>query len=145
MFDETSVRNNGELYQQCLHLDAGLAVVQACHILNKSTMQGIDPTGGSESDAVTNKVCAVMVSLVLRRPYHPRPSQTSFAVTAVSILRGFGLENLAQELLEEDGVHGLGNLLSLEPVTHGYFDDLRLWFEATDKVHHLFTHQQCPA
>lgn len=122
------------IHQQRRHLSASLTVVQTCYVLNESKIQSTDPTGGSENEAMTNKVCAVTMSLALRRP----PSSTPrFVVTALSILRGFVLENLAHELLQEDGVHGPGNLLSLEPTTYIYFDNLDLCFEATDKVHHL--------
>ena len=57
----------------------------------------------------------------------------------MSILKSFGLKDLTDSLLEENGVHRLGNLLSLEPICHGYFDNLNLWFDHTDKVRHLLT------
>ena len=68
--------------------------------------------------------------------------QTDYAANAVAILRAIGLEDIAQKLLAEDGVHGLGNLLSLEPVTHSMFDDLDLWLEGTDEVRYSWTLQQ---
>jgi hypothetical protein len=63
--------------------------------------------------------------------------QTEHAADAIAILRHFGLETLAQRLLEEDGVHSLGNLLSLAPEVYDLFDGLCLWFESTDEVCHL--------
>jgi hypothetical protein len=58
MFDRTSLKCNRELRQQCDDLPGATATtVQACHILNESTMRGIDPTGASDVDTVTNKVC----------------------------------------------------------------------------------------
>ena len=62
--------------------------------------------------------------------------QTEYAAHAMSILRHFGLESLARELLAADGVHDLGNLLSLSPHVHTHFDNLELWFESTDKACH---------
>lgn len=70
MFDLTSVKNNYELAQQCRNLGAGAVTVKTCHILNESTMVGVDPTGISEESAVTNKVCPVTVFRALRRPHH---------------------------------------------------------------------------
>lgn len=52
----------------------------------------------------------------------------------MSILRDFGLENLAQELLAGDGVHSLGNFLLLGADVHSRFDCLELWFEGTGEV-----------
>jgi len=112
-FDYTSTQQNSELDQLCLSLDASTVTVQASHILNESTMQGIDPTGSSEESTVTNK--------------------TEYAATAMAILGHFGMGSLAQELLAEGGVHGLGNLLSLENRMHTEFDRLNLWFEDTDE------------
>jgi len=56
----------------------------------------------------------------------------------MSILRHFGLENIADELLADDGVHNLGNLLSLGTDVHDRFDNLELWFEGTDEVHYSY-------
>jgi len=74
-------------------------------------MQGIDPAGNDEDSAVGRK--------------------TDYAVTAISILRDFGLHDLVQRLCVRNGVHRLGNLLSLEPSCHIHFDRLNLWFEST--------------
>ena len=65
--------------------------------------------------------------------------QTSHASTAIPLLRSFGFEELAQSLLTQDGVHRLGNLLSLDPICHRNFDNLNLWFEQTDVVCYLST------
>lgn len=53
----------------------------------------------------------------------------------MSILKSFGFKDLYERLLEKDGVHDLRNMLSLEHHCHDHFDNLRLWFEGTDKVH----------
>jgi len=65
--------------------------------------------------------------------------QTSHATAAMSILSSFGLEELVEGLLAENGVHRLGNLLSLDQICHNYFDNLKLWFEHTETVRHLLT------
>lgn len=54
----------------------------------------------------------------------------------MSILRNFGLEDLAQRLTQ-NGVYGLGNLISLDTTSSFYLNRLNLWFERTDEVHHL--------
>ena len=52
----------------------------------------------------------------------------------MTILRDFGFEGITTKLLETNGVHNLGNLLSLATDVHGFFDKLELWFESTDEV-----------
>lgn len=52
----------------------------------------------------------------------------------MAILKHFGLEDLADELLAADGVHNLGNLLSFEPNIHAKFGRLELWFESTNEA-----------
>ena len=54
----------------------------------------------------------------------------------MAILSHFGLESIVDELLATDGVHDIGNLLSLESNVYDRFDNLELWFEATDEVRH---------
>jgi len=51
----------------------------------------------------------------------------------MSLLTSFGLGELVESLLAEGGVHRLGNLLSLDPTCHIYFDGLNLWFEHAEK------------
>ena len=71
VFDYTSTRQNPELDQLRRSINARAATVQACHILNESTMQDVDPTGTSEESTVSNKVCAATVSRVLHCPDRP--------------------------------------------------------------------------
>jgi len=130
-FDSASIAKSGELSEECDNQGAGETEIQACHIFNESTMQGI-----VGEDAVENKVRGTIVSQV------PHVSAThtylwdKHAANAMAILKNFGLESLADELLVADGVHNLGNLLSLSPEMHIFFDRLTLWFEATDEVCH---------
>ena len=115
MYDYKSTQQSSELDQLRRSRRARAATVQACHILNQSTMQGVDPTGDSEENTIV---------------------QTSYAATAMSFLIDFGLDGLAHELLATDGVHDLGNLLSLENGVYADFGRLNLWFECTDEVRH---------
>ena len=62
--------------------------------------------------------------------------QTDYATSAMAILSHFGLGSIVDELLPTNGVHDIGNLLSLEINVHDRFDNLELWFEATDEVRH---------
>ena len=63
--------------------------------------------------------------------------QMEHAVNAATALRSFGLENLAQKFLWAGSIHDLGNTLSLSPDVRAKFSNLDLWFEDTEKVHHL--------
>ncbi|KAF8258603.1 hypothetical protein EI94DRAFT_1754170 [Lactarius quietus] len=110
-FDLTSTQDNSQLDERSRL--AGVCRVAACHILSESTMQGIDPTGASKDVCVMDK--------------------TSHAASPMSLLASFGLDELVESLLAEGGVHRLGNLLSLDPTCHLYFDGLNLWFEHTEK------------
>ena len=128
-FDTSSLKINKELRQKCEEQSGGVADVQARHILGELAIQGI----GGES-AVPNKVCVVTVS---SSPLSPPPTpiaQDNFASNAMAGLWYFGHVSLASELLAADGVHNLGNLLSLSLDMHFHFDSLGLWFEATDVV-----------
>lgn len=67
--------------------------------------------------------------------------QESHAATAMAILKDFGLGSLVDGLIAADGVHDLGNILSLSPDMHSHFDELSMWFEATDMVCYWQTSQ----
>jgi len=136
-FDRKSVKLSPELDQERRVLGATFNAVHACHILGESIMQGIDPTGGIEESSVTNKVCSVSGYLgsSIIPITHPH-TQTEHAACAMAVLKSFGCENLVDELLAKNGVHNLGNLLSLTPDIHGFFDNLELWFEGTEEVRH---------
>jgi hypothetical protein len=131
MFDYTSIRKSPELKKMCSDQKTTSATVQACHILNESTMQGIDPSGGSEKTTVVNRVRAVAVSRVLRYPPPTSIIQTEYAATVMTILRHLGLGALADDFLKAEGVHNLGNLLSLGTECHDRFDNLDLWLEGS--------------
>jgi len=62
--------------------------------------------------------------------------RVEYTATALPILGDFGLEGLTQELLAVDGVHSLGNLLSLGIDVQSRFGCLELWFEGTCEVCH---------
>lgn len=137
IFDYTSTKQSEELTQLRDDLSTYSAVVQTSHILNESTMQDIDPSGGGERVTVLKNVRATDTSRALCCPPSPTSIvQTEYAVSAMSILRDFGLESIATKLLGTNGVHDLGNLLSLATDAHGFFDRLELWFESTNEVRH---------
>ena len=50
-----------------------------------------------------------------------------------------GLGDRAEEFLGEDGIHDLGNMLSLDFNVCIRFSNLGLWFEDTQEVCHLPT------
>ena len=44
-------------------------------------------------------------------------------------MRCFGYEDLPEKL-NGAGIHGLDNIMTLDPSIHNWFDGLQLWFEA---------------
>lgn len=71
MIDDTSLRRNHELEEQCREGGTGSTIVQACYILNESTMQGVGPIGDDDEGTMTNEVRAFAVFCVLCRPLLP--------------------------------------------------------------------------
>ena len=56
MLDETSLNKSAALQEMAERDGANGVTVHACHILNESTTQGIDPEGISDHSATVNKV-----------------------------------------------------------------------------------------
>jgi len=56
MIDESSLEKSATLRAISERDGANPISVQACRILNESTMQGIDPEGTSDHDPTVNKV-----------------------------------------------------------------------------------------
>jgi len=56
MINKKSLQSNAALRDIAKRDGASTAQVNACHILNESTMQGTDPAGISGESAVTSKV-----------------------------------------------------------------------------------------
>ena len=79
---------------------------------------------------------ALSVSPVFRRTL-PSMVQTCHASGVLTIMESFGLGDLVDSFLSQNGVHHLGDLLSLVPICH--FERLNLWFEHTGEVRHLST------
>ena len=44
-------------------------------------------------------------------------------------MKSFGYEDLPEKL-NSAGIHSLDNIMTLETCIHGWFDGLKLWFEA---------------
>ena len=65
--------------------------------------------------------------------------QTRHASGVLSIMEFFGLGDLVDSFLSQNGVHHLGNLLSLDPICHADFERLNLLFEHTGEVRHSST------
>ena len=60
MFDMETLTENSELDRVAEDLpDFPVSTVIACHILNGSTTQGVDPSGDGEGGSVVNKVWAI--------------------------------------------------------------------------------------
>lgn len=59
-------------------------------------------------------------------------SQTEYARNAWTIIRGFGYEEIYDELASENGnIHRLQNIMTLDASFHDLFDTLDVWFEET--------------
>ena len=101
------MQQSPELEQLCDDLGATCTSIPACHILNESMMQDIDPAGDSEKDTMVNKVCTIGILYSLLHPPIPIV-QAEYTITAMTILWHFELESLVLELLAEDGVHDTG-------------------------------------
>ena len=86
------------------------------------------------SGAIPNKVHVVTISSPLLSLLPTPIAQDKYANTAIIILKQFGLEDLANELLMENGIHHPKNLVSLSPKIHSQFDKFCLWFKATNMV-----------
>ena len=69
----------------------------------------------------------------------PLPTPITQTEYAMATLIHLGLGDFAEEFLGEDGIHDLGNMLSLESIVYIGFSDLDLWFEGTQEVRHLPT------
>jgi len=118
-------------------MDTSYATIQACKVLNGSTMQGINITMASEKSTVTNNVCRP-TSRVL-----PPPSTThttareQYAANTMAIPRHSGPESPVKE---PPAAGGTGNLLSSgSDDVREHFGNSKLWFDGTDEVHHLRT------
>lgn len=51
---------------------------------------------------------------------------------ALKILERFGLNDIVNALLYENGVDSPRNLITMLPTHHTQFDRLRIWFEETE-------------
>ena len=133
MLDRTLARRCQPLLDASLRERIKLGEVQTAHILNESTMQGIDPEGASKEGATMNKVRFPHYGS--SPPFHSCIIQTQFAASAMAILDSFGFSKFTKAFRQSGGVHEVWNLLSLEPNLHKSFDLLEMWFEGTQKVH----------
>jgi len=78
-------------------------------------------------------------SCALGSPSSPSPTPVIQTEYAMATLISIGLGDLAKETLGADGIHDLGNMLSLEFNLHVGFSDLCVWFEGTQEVLRLPT------
>lgn len=85
MPDETSTKRNRELDQYRLRLGAVLAAIRASHISSESTMQGIDPTGGSERQCEERIMRRHYVSSPSVVPHHTTPLSRYTALSPFSL------------------------------------------------------------
>lgn len=132
-FDRASIRNSCELGRQCKELGAGYASVKVCHIMGRSTQRDIHATGERGADAMTNEVRHSVQ--IPRYPYSSTPViQTYISAAPLSVLTAPRLDDLIKSLAIRDGIHSLGNLLSLNVNCRDWFDNLELWFERTTDV-----------
>ncbi|KAI9567170.1 hypothetical protein HD554DRAFT_2220399 [Boletus coccyginus] len=88
-------------------------VIESAHILNESTMQGIDPAGTSGDRA---------------------EAEARYASGPMAMLDSFGWSHLTEAFIRQGGVHEVWNLLSLQRDLHDEFDTLGLWFESTPQL-----------
>ena len=131
-YDATLVSGNVELERNREHPEMSLVPIEACHILNDSTTQSIRDS----ENAVVNKVSTISEPFI---PFSSPVTQTGYAAGVMTTQTWFGLEGLANSVMEVGGVHQICILLSLYHTCHWFFDNLELWFEATGEVRHSET------
>ncbi|KAF8825261.1 hypothetical protein HHX47_DHR7000369 [Lentinula edodes] len=90
------------------------------HIADDS-LEGVDEPNGSETAA---SVCEAHTALLRR---------FIFCLLIREPILKPRLGHLLDKLIEEGGIHRLGNLLSLIQPLHQTFDNLNLWFDGTDE------------
>jgi len=135
IYDRTSLKTKSTLLEEYRSMGLLPGSVEVCHILGEATMHGI--TGSDE--VIKNKVRSLGSSVVsITHAHHSDP----FAATAMAVLKDFGLQGFAEELLAANGVHNLGNLLSLHAPFHTAFDMMAMWFEGTEVVGYLSTYKR---
>ncbi|KAH0827303.1 hypothetical protein J3R83DRAFT_3927, partial [Lanmaoa asiatica] len=90
--------------------------VQTCHILNESTMRGINLTGISKQSGPS--ITLTRYPDAFYRWHYGHPEM-------------FGFSEFTEAFKRSGGFHQVWNLLSLEPKLHSKSDRLDLWFEST--------------
>lgn len=133
LFDGDSCCNCPELKAVAYQYDVPAFDIKTAHIVNKSTMQLIDPNGISEYSVVINVRFNPWVPCL---PLYSSVIQTDDDIDAVLILESFGFSNFAEALKEPGGIHQTWNLLSLEHNLYQKFDALEMWLESTQQVCH---------
>ncbi|KAF8445072.1 hypothetical protein L210DRAFT_3476143 [Boletus edulis BED1] len=113
MLNRSSVDGCPVLLDEAQREDINMVTVEAAHILNESTMHGIDPEGISEGFPAVNKTC--------------------YAAGAMALLESIGLSDFTEAFRNSGGIHQVWNLLSLEPNLCEKCDALELWFEHTQQ------------
>ncbi|KZV59004.1 hypothetical protein PENSPDRAFT_660140 [Peniophora sp. CONT] len=111
-FDGFMCERNRVLAERCDLEQVGEVPLRCCHIINEGIMQGIEH--GSTDDRVTRKNATVGGDMV--------------------ILKLFGHRDIAEIITQVDGVHDLRNIITLRSELHPLFNDLGLWFEATEEL-----------
>ena len=129
MFDDGSLKRSAALRKIAKIEGANGVTIHACHILNESTTQGIDPEGNTAENKVRCHPSALS-------PSFPLIIQTHYAAGAMALLESFGFSHFTEAFKQKGGVHEVWNLLTLDSHLHAKFDCLDLWFERTGQVCH---------
>ncbi|KAJ7755330.1 hypothetical protein DFH07DRAFT_821852 [Mycena maculata] len=112
LYDETSCTKHPAVRELADQVEASTGLIVTAHIFNEAVLQNIDPNDNFPHDA-----------------------QRHHASAALSILKMFGLVDLADRLAtignpaSATGVHALVNILSLNSLFHTHFDALKLFLE----------------
>lgn len=127
LVDYLSIQDNAYLLREMERLDKVPAPLATTRILSNPTTQGPRPD-----------VAPTVASEVRTNPSSPLPPlthcQTHCPAGVLTILRQFGLEDLAHSLEQTGGLDQVWNVLSLESNMHIYFNHFDVWFEGTGKV-----------
>ncbi|KAJ7710972.1 hypothetical protein B0H17DRAFT_914470 [Mycena rosella] len=131
LYDETSCTKHPAVRELADEVEASTGLIVTSHIFNEAVLQNVDPNDNFPG-------CKYLCNCTAL--------QQHYASAALSILKMFGLVDLADRLAtignpaSATGVHALVNILSLNSLFHTHFDALKLFLEPTEDGEVEFCH-----
>ncbi|EJD47732.1 hypothetical protein AURDEDRAFT_86599 [Auricularia subglabra TFB-10046 SS5] len=110
-YDRESAVASATLDQRAIQERATQGPTNCCQILSEATIQNLNDADPAAS----------------RRRHN--------AASVMGTLASFGLEDLAANLSDENGIHSLKNVMTMSLDSHNAYDDLYVWLEPTSVPH----------